>query len=121
MTAHAAERLASEHSSGKANAQLTAETLAQAIKLASLPPEHEHKLSPTTVQAAVRFLEAGKHAHEHEPAQPIHIDLSPEKLAVALKTVINEPHLETAHTDTAITKTIVTAETVTKAVELAKK
>ena len=121
MAAHGAQRLADEHASGKADAKLTAETLAEAIKLAQLPPEHEHKLSPTTVLAAVKFLEAGKHAHEHEPAQPIHIDLSPEKLAIALKTIFNEPHLEKAHADTAIGKTIVTAETVTKAVELAKK
>ena len=104
-----------------AHSKLTAETLAEAIKLASLPPEHAHKLSPVTVQAAVKFLEAGKHPDEHEPAQPIHIDLSPEKLAIALKTVFNEPNLEKAHADATHPQTIVSTETVTKAVELAKK
>lgn len=100
------------------NGKLTAEVLAEAIKLAMIPPEHHGKLTPVAVYAAVKFAN-GAQSHD-EPVKPINLNLSPEALGAALKTTFNEHNDEKVSTATTAAISIVSVETVNKAIELAK-
>lgn len=102
MAIHGVER--------QSNGKLTAEVLAEAIKLAKIPPEQHEKLTPVAVYAAVKF--ANQVQSNDEPEKALNLNLSPETLAAAIKTTFNEHHDEKV--------SIVSVEIVNKAIELAK-
>ena len=91
MALRAVNRLSTDPaSSGDIHSKLTPATLAGAIKLASLSPEHQNKLTSANVTHAVKLARSNTLEKMQIPA-----GFTMESLAVALKVALHNPPAET--------------------------